>query len=167
MSDERRIRTTRVERYPDGSTIEVRFEDLPLPENDPHVRSREGSRRGGALSEIVTEFEAAADRPPTYPSGMPFLRNRAVWTTESPDGSRSTGARWRCSDPDAVLAEVVGISRSEGWSPEAAPPELAAALSPDAVVLRRRGGIRVLTKYEAGDVRVVELSEFDDFWLSS
>ena len=159
---------TRVERYPDGSTSQVEFEELPLPANDPHVRNRMGEPgRDGLFSEIVTEFDAAADRPPTYPSGMPFLRNRAVWTTESPDGSHSIGARWRCSDPDAVVAELVAVSRADGWSPAAAPPALAAAFDHGAVVLRRRGGLRTLMKYEMGDVRIVQLSEFGDDGVSS
>ncbi len=166
MSHERIVRTIRViEENDDGSTDQIDFEELPVPSNDPHVRSRLGDLRDGRSSEIITEFEAAPERPPTYPRGMPFLSNRAVWTTESPDGSHSTGARWRCADPDAVIADVIAMSGADGWLPAPAPPAL--GLSPDAVVLHCPGRMRVLTKYEAYDVRIVELMELSDDWFDA
>jgi hypothetical protein len=151
---------SRVENYPDGSSIQIDYEDVPLPANDPYVRSRERAIEGASSSEFITEFAAAPSQPSTYPIGLPFLADRDVWTTESPDSSVSPGALWRCEDPDAVIAAVIEVSRADGWSVVSRSPIPSTIVPSPVAVLSRLGTTRALMKFEADDVRFVQLLEF-------
>ena len=164
MKTPRRVSVSRVEEYPDGSSIRIDYEDMPLPPNDPYVRMRTRPIGGTSTSEVITEFAPAPGRPLTYPVDLPFLENRHVWTTESPDGSISPGARWRCQDPDALIAAVIEVSRADGWS-VVSPPPIASMIQPSPVaVLGRLGTTRLLMKFELDDVHVVQLLEFVGEW---
>ena len=160
-----RARVSIVQHYPDGSSIQIDYEDMPLPANDPYVRRRERTIGDASRSEVVTEFAPVPTRPLTYPVGLPFLENRHVWTTESFDGSISPGARWRCQDPDALIAAVIEVSRADGWS-VASRSAIASMISPKPVaVLDRLGTKRLLMKFEADEVRVVQLLDLPGEWL--
>jgi hypothetical protein len=148
-----------VEEYEDGSTIQIDFEDAPLPANDPYVLSRLRPIGRTSSSELITEFAPAPTRPLTYPAGLPFVENRHVWTTESPDGSVSPGARWPCQDPDAVIAAVIEASRSDGWSVTPAPPIVSSSPQKPVAVLTRGGTTRELTNVEADGTYIIDLSE--------
>jgi hypothetical protein len=151
-----------IEQYPDGSVMQIGYEDLPLPTNDPSVRSRRRRAGSDPTSEVVTAFAPASERPISFPADLPFIADHAVWTTESPDGSRSTGARWICGDPDAVIAKAVAASLADGWSVVGGTP-LSSQL-PDApmAVLRRNQTTRMFLTLEAGDIHVVQLTDVDE-----
>jgi hypothetical protein len=160
-----RVQMSVVEEYEDGSTIQIDFEDAPLPANDPYVLSRLRPIGRTSSSELITEFAPAPTRPLTYPAGLPFVKNRHVWTTESPDGSVSPGARWPCQDPDAVIAAVIDASRSDGWLVIPAPPTESSAPQKPVAVLTRRGTTRELTNVEADGTYIIQLGELlGDWW---
>lgn len=164
MKTPRRVSVSIVEEYPDGSSIRIDYEEMPLPPDDPYVRSRQRAIGDPSRSEVVTEFAPAPSRPLTYPANLPFLENRHVWTTESPDGSMSPGSRWPCADPDVLIAAVVDVSRSDGWS-IVSRPSIPSVITPSPVAaLSRPGTTRLLMKFEADDVRVVQLLDLDGDW---
>ena len=154
-----RVQMSVVEEYEDGSTIQIDYEDAPLPANDPYVRSRLRPIGRTSSSEMITEFAPAPAKPLTYPAVLPFVENRHVWTTESPDGSLSPGARWPCQDPDAVIAAVIEASRSDGWLIASDPPIASTILPATVFVLSRQGATRAITKVEADGVSIVQLSD--------
>jgi hypothetical protein len=154
-----RVQMSVVEEYEDGSTIQIDFEDAPLPANDPYVRSRLRPIGRTSSSEIITEFAPAPTRPLTYPAGLPFVEKRHVWTTESPDGSVSPGARWPCQDPDAVIAAVIDASRSDGWLLAPALPIGSSTVQKLVAVLTRRGTTRELTNVEADGTYIIHPSD--------
>ncbi len=159
-----KIRTTIVEHDPDGSTRRIEHEELPLPSNDPNVRTRQRATGGDSPENILTEFFPAPSRPLTYPPGLPFIESRAVSTTESADTRVAPGARWRCQDPDVVVATLIEASRSDGWS--LAPEVPTAPMIPPNVValLSKPGKTRLLLRYERDDVRVIQLLDIPVGW---
>jgi len=141
----------------DGTTTTFSMEDLPLAANDPYVRSRRAPPGDDAQSEIVTEFAAAPQRPPTYPAELPFIAGRIVWTTESPNGMHSTGARWPCTDPDAVISAAAEASVADGWT-TVDETALTRAIPDKPLAVFRRGNVtRMLTKFDAAELSVVQL----------
>ena len=151
-----------VEEYEDGTTISYGYLDLPLPANDPYVRRRQARDSGADVSEIVSEFGAAPRRPTTYPAALPFIADRAVTTTESPDGSMSTGARWRCTDAGALVERIVGASVEDGWA-EVDETALSKATSEKPLaVLRRAGVTRMLSKFAVPGLDIVQLTDVSE-----
>jgi hypothetical protein len=148
-----------VEEYEDGTTISYSFKDLPLPADDPYVRRRQTRDGAEAVSEIVSEFAAAPERPITYPAALPFIADRAVVTTESPDGSMSTGARWQCTDTDALVERVISASIGDGWDVVEETALSRATAEKPLAVLRRAGVTRMLTKFEAPELSMVQLTD--------
>lgn len=157
MTEERRVRITHVEYDEDGTSIEYHSEDLPLPANDPFVRDRfrdVGPPR--TPTGVFTHYAASSERPTSLLPELPFIADREFFTTESPDGLMSISARWRCDDPDTLIAQVVDASVADGWTTVPSPLPLDVADRPQAV-LRRGDVTRIVMKFEADDVRVVQL----------
>jgi hypothetical protein len=149
--------------FPDGTSHRFHYENVPLPENDPFVRKRERTV-GDSPPRIVTEFAAATERPSTYPARLPFLPNRPVSTIESQDGSEGPQARWRCQDPDRVVAAIVEASLADGWT-LASPSTAPSSAGPGAAArLGRPGATRLVMKAERDAVAVVHLIEVDADW---
>ena len=96
--------------------------DVDHPPTDPLVVQRLVDS-ADPKTQIVTEFRAAHARPASYPAGFPHLPGRSVWTTESPNGRVGPGARWFCTDPDAVVDEVQQALLDAGWV-SVSPPDL-------------------------------------------
>lgn len=99
-----------------GDVSEVEFASTTSErEPDPYVRQRIAPLDATASSELITEFGPAPTRPVTYLEQLPFIPGRAVYTTESPDAYSKNGARWPCSDPAILFAEVIQASIADGW----------------------------------------------------
>jgi hypothetical protein len=163
MTDRQRIRVTHVEHHDDGTTVQHEYEDLPLPPNDPYVRERQrNSAPSDSDSEIITTFAAFDERPPTFPAELPFLPGREVYTTESPDGSMSTGARWRCIDPEAVVASAVAASVADGWAIVPSSPLSLELPQQPAAVLRRGEMTRMCLIVETYGVYIVQLLDVQE-----
>src|SRR5687767_6375512 len=116
------IRTVLQSEYPDGRVVVTEYADIPAAVADPDVRTRIAPRGDANASEIITQFVAAPQRPMTYPVSLPFVPGRGVWTTDSTTGTTPIGARWPCTDPDALLAAVLDASVAEGWQVIPSPP---------------------------------------------
>jgi hypothetical protein len=147
-----------VEEYEDGTTIRYGFKDLPRPADDPYVRRRQ-ARDDAAESEIVSEFGPAPERPTTYPAALPFIADRAVVTTESPDGSMSTGARWVCVDAGALAEQVVDSSVADGWDVVDGTRLSRALPVPPRAVLRRGGVTRMVTTVVEPGLSILQLTD--------
>jgi len=73
----------------------------------------------GVSSVLLRVFRPSTSRPPTYPTAAPFLADRAVTVTESPDG---LVLAWeQVPDLDEALAYLVEGSLGEGWTEEPKP----------------------------------------------
>jgi hypothetical protein len=157
-------RMVRVEHFTDGSTRRIDHEEMPLPTNDPYVRTRQRATGSDSSQEIVTGFAPAQSRPLTYPVGLPFLEGRPVSTTESTDPRYPPGARWRCQDPDVLVEALIEASCSDGWALASDPP--AESMMPPNVVamLSRPGKTRFFLRFERDEVRVIQLLEFPGAW---
>ncbi len=144
---------TRMLVYDHGSDAHVEiteYADAPSSVSDPCVRSRIAPQGERAGAEVITEFGPAPVRPISYPKTLPFVPDRAVWTTESPSGVTPEGARWPCADPDALLEIVVSTSAADGW--EVVPtPRRDQTLGVPNVVLRRDGILRELQVVSFGE----------------
>jgi len=73
----------------------------------------------GVSSVLLRVFRPSTFRPATYPTAAPFLADRAVTVTESPDG---LVLAWeQVPDLDEALAYLVEGSLGEGWTEEPKP----------------------------------------------
>jgi hypothetical protein len=152
-----------VETHPDGSEVVTEYEEA-LAYDDPYVRSRERTVGDGPPNEIVTEFLPSPVRPPTYPAGFPFLAGRECHTTESPAHSMSPGARWRCDDPEAVLAALVETCLAQGWTevPQAdLEPFMREHLS---AAFRRANDTRLLSRVDLDRGSVIQMLDLPGGW---
>lgn len=161
MSEPGRVDIVRIELDEDGTSVEIPYETVAAAPDEPHVRGRRQVAQDGVVSEVVTEYSAAGECPASYPAHLPFLAGRAVWTTESPDGSVSTGARWLCGDPDGVIASVIAASEAADWKQLADTPEALVALAPTAV-LRRANVMRAVLRTDDDDFHIVQLMDVKD-----
>jgi hypothetical protein len=119
---------------------------------------------GGLPQEIVTEFLPAPVRPKTYPASFPFLAGRPCWTTESPAHMVSPGARWRCDDPDAVLAALFEACVTEGWT-QLPQSEVDRSNLPNLVAEFRRGrDARVFLRIDLGGGSIIQMEELPADW---
>jgi len=155
-----------IETHPDGSQIVTEYEEA-LPVDDSYVRSRQRTVGADPPREIVTEFVPSPVRPRTYPAGFPFLEGRESYTTESPDGSTSPGARWPCDDPEAVLAALVDTCLGEGWTrvpPTSIQPFMREKL---AVAFRRGDDLRLFHRVDHELGSVIQMLDLHGSWLDS
>jgi hypothetical protein len=107
-------------------------------------------------SEIITEFAPAPERPASYPAALPFIPDRAVWTTESPAGTKSVGARWPCTDAEVLLAAVVSASVTDGWRVIPSPP-LDQRIGDPQTVLQRGNVLRELRVFPLDGQALLQL----------
>lgn len=132
------------EEHPDGTVIDTEYGAAqPSGITDPYVRSRMAPLHASVPSEIITEFEPAPARPVSYARTLPFIPDRAVFTTESPTGTSPVGARWPCTDAEVLIAAVVDASVSDGWRVIPSPPRDQLLGTPE-VVLQRDAFVREL-----------------------
>ena len=129
--------------------------------DDPYVRTRIAPTNQAEPSQLITEFAPAPSRPVSYPVGLPFIPDRAVWTTESPSGTNLDGARWPCTDADVLLAAVVSASVTDGWRVIAAPPREQRLGDPD-VVLKRDNMFRELQVFPLNEQWLLQLWDVPD-----
>ena len=156
-------RMTAIELLADGPTgrTSTRFESV-TPVADPHVRARLAPVGEEPPSQVITEYTPASERPPSYPNWLPFLPGRPVFTTESPSGHVSLGARWACEagEVDALLAAIAEQSVEAGWAAEPAGDRIAAEpLTGTCVRLMRGDHRRLLLVSRADTLVIVQLLE--------
>ncbi len=147
--------------FPDGHATVTEYADAPSGVADPYVRNRIAPRGDAKGSEIITEFAPAPERPVSYPAALPFIPDRGVWTTDSPDGTTPIGARWPCADPDALLAAVVDASVADGWAAIPLPPRAQLLGEPD-VVLQRGSMWREIQIVPIDDRAMLQLWDVPD-----
>ena len=107
----------------------------------------------------AASFGPAPERPTTYPAALPFIADRAVVTTESPDGSMSTGARWVSVDAGALAEQVVGSSVADGWDVLDGTRLSRSLPVPPHAVLRRGGVTRMVTTVVEPGLSIVQLTD--------
>ncbi len=146
-----RLHTIRREVHGDGTGTDTAFLATPVESGtDPLVRTRLVPQNGGT-SEVITEFAASPTKPVSYPARLPFIPNRTVWTTESPNGQNLEGARWPGADVETLLSDVTHASTVDGWT-VIPPPTRAELLGTPDVVLQRGETYRQLqlVRFEGG-----------------
>ena len=131
------IRVILREMHSDGHVLDTEYgATARAAVEDPYVRNRLAPTNEAVPSQLITEFAPAPSRPVSYPARLPFIPDRAVWTTESPSGTNLDGARWLCTDTDVLLAAVVSASIADGWRVVSPPPREQRLGDPD-IVLKR------------------------------
>jgi hypothetical protein len=158
------VRFIRRELHDDGTVMDTAYFEAPLPDaSDTFVRTRLAPEGG---SEIITEFAPASARPASYPAALPFLPDRAVWTTESPSGRNLEGARWFDADVETLLSNVVDASCADGWIVIPLPPRARLLGSPD-VVLQREDVYRELQIVRIDDTGLLQLWDVPVGWFDA
>lgn len=153
--------------YPDGRVIDTQFAPTgPSPAADPNVRNRIAPLGEAVPSQLITEFAPAPSRPVSYPAGLPFIPDRAVWTTESPSGANLEGARWPCSDPDVLLEAVVSASVADGWRVVSGPPGNQRVGEPG-IVLKHESMFRELQVFSLDDRSLLQLWDVPDSFFGT
>ena len=152
----RHIRLAVYDHGTNGDAEITAYVDAASTVSDPYVRSRIVPQGEHAASEVITEFAPAPQRPIGYPGSLPFVPDRLVWTTESPDGRTPEGARWPCTDPDVLLETVVSVSVAEGWR-VIETPRADHTLGTPAIVLRREHLLRELQIVPMGKQSMLQM----------
>ncbi|HSK17832.1 MAG TPA: hypothetical protein VK912_01730 [Longimicrobiales bacterium] len=151
------FRFIRREEFEDGTVNDTSFVEVSGPSTtDPLVRTRLAPEGGGESSEVITEFAASPTRPVSYPPTLPFIPNRTVWTTESPNGRNLEGARWPAADAEEVLSNVVEASIAQGWVVIPRPSSAKLLGTPD-VVLQSGNYYRELQVVRMDDSALLQL----------
>lgn len=97
----------------DGADVQVRFN--PEPGVDQRVEISEG-----AEAVTMTTYEAAAERPASYPADLPYLAGHKVSVHARSDSAESGRAAmwWNIADLDGALAQLRVQSAAAGWEEE-------------------------------------------------
>lgn len=107
-SSDRTDRTVTVE----DMSIELRY--APEPGVDLRIQATDP---GEPAAVVVTEFDAAADRPPSYPPELPHLPGVKVSMMDVPDRAGATATWGMLADVESALAEILAQSEAAGWAP--------------------------------------------------
>lgn len=107
---------------------------------------------------VVTVFQAAGERPPVYPTDLPFIPNLEVSVTEHATGARVM--QWPVEQPERVREGVLRAALEEGWERVARPavPDLVQK-DLNLVFLRRGDRWRFLTSAALAAGTFVKLSD--------
>jgi hypothetical protein len=151
----------RIESFGQGQ--ERRLEFHPVRSSDPAVQSRLECAGSPGEHEIATTFRSSAERPLTYPEGLPFIRGVKAHTNEFPESDRLPRARWSTFFRSrGVFEEVIRQSIGSGWKPDPTvdPPYVRIAARKQ--FLRRAGHIRRVSEHRFRGFRLVELEDVPD-----
>lgn len=97
-------------RYAPEPGVEMRVQGLDAGEPVPGVES------------VV--YEGAAERPASYPPGLPFLPGVKVSLSQSPSGpSPVASLMWNVPDAETALADLLAQCAAGGWTREPEPDE--------------------------------------------
>lgn len=105
-------RTNRTVTVEDMS-FELRYD--PEPGVDQRVQVTDAEEPDEAV--VVTGFDAAAERPPSYPPEMPYLPGVKVSLMDLPDRPGASATWWMLEDVEAALAGILAQSEAAGWAP--------------------------------------------------
>jgi len=103
----------------DDVALELRYS--PEPGVDLCIRASDPNAPADVV--VSTGFEAAAQRPASYPPELPYLPGLKVSVQALPDGRTALvlATWWMVDDADAALAEILAQSAAAGWTEAAGP----------------------------------------------
>jgi hypothetical protein len=141
-------------------TVTVEDMDLELryaPEPGVDMRIRTSAADEPDQGVVVTNFDAAAERPPSYPPELPYLPGLKVGVMASP-GRPGVSAMWlMLEDVESAAAAIRAQSEAAGWvqayEPDAGP------LPPGirTIVLTRGGRSRTMVVVSLGASSTITL----------
>jgi hypothetical protein len=155
------VEMVRIESFSDGR--ERRLEFHPVPSTDPAVLRRLECPGLPGEHEVATTFRSSAQRPRTYPEGLPFIPGVKANTNEYPGSDRRPRARWSTFlRSRGIFQAVADQSIDAGWMPDATidPPSLRGVGRK--AFFRRSGFVRCLFQHRLGALRLVELQDVPD-----
>jgi hypothetical protein len=147
---------------PDRIDRKVAVEDAELelrydPEPGVDYRIRGSDAATPAHRAEATGFQAAEERPETYPPGLPYLPGHKVSVQALPGSRGAVVATWWIEGAaDGILAEILAQSAASGWAHD---PDGDASPIPSVRMLtfRRPDRQRVITVSDLGERASIQL----------
>lgn len=96
----------------EGTDLHLRY--TPEPGIDMRIEGTDPEQPGAAA--VSTVFDVAAERPASYPPGLPYLPGLKVSVLDVPDRAFPSAMWLPVDDLEPALAEILAQSEAAGWA---------------------------------------------------
>lgn len=136
--------------------IDLQLRYAPEPGVEMRVQGLDAGEPVAGAESVL--YEGAAERPASYPPGLPFLPGVKVSLSRSPAGPSSVAwlAMWNVPDAETALADLLAQCAASGWTREPepdAPPIPGLRMIP----LEREGRERMINVVPVGENAMISL----------
>lgn len=135
--------------------VDLQLRYAPEPGVEVRVQGLDAGEPVAGTESVL--YEAALERPTSYPAGLPFLPGVKVSLLQSPKGpSPVNSLMWNVPDAETALADLLAQCAASGWTREPEPDE---PLIPGLwmIHLEREGRERVINVMSVGEHAMISL----------
>ncbi|HEY0017113.1 MAG TPA: hypothetical protein VGC13_12370 [Longimicrobium sp.] len=135
--------------------VDLQLRYAPEPGVEMRVQGLDAGEPVAGAESVL--YEGAAERPASYPPGLPFLPGVKVSVSRSPAGpSPVASLMWNVPDAETALADLLAQCAASGWAREPEPDE---PLIPGLrmIHLEREGRERMINVVSIGENAMISL----------